>query len=186
MNKRGGPRLVFDEAVGAAYVEISNARVTNSYPTMFGEDGQGNRVIVRWLIGFRPFGLLACTLLLTSACAYLERAPGSEMDLGGTSWVVESFDGRAAPPGYQIDFVSLDEASIVTPCRQVDAGLVVDSDGAGLGFVDPAITFTDCDPHQAAEDARLTEEILSTESWRILESGAIELVGLTRIELARQ
>lgn len=66
------------------------------------------------------------------------------------------------------------------------AGLIVDSDGAGLGFVDPEAALTDCEPGQAAEDAQLTEQILSTESWRIRDSGAIELVGLTRIVLARQ
>lgn len=134
-----------------------------------------------------PIGLHFMLMLTLGSCVYLEPLPASQIELAGTSWKPVAIDGDPLPePGsYEVHFVNLDNAVIQTPCRKIEAGLLVDSDGSGLGFVDPRASPLLCEPELEQAEGAVVDALLATQSWEVRDSNTIVLVGERRLEMQR-
>jgi hypothetical protein len=125
--------------------------------------------------------LAAAVLIVLVGCS---RLPVQEIDLTGTTWRLATIDGRpvetsAAP---SIAFDSLDRATLrLGTCFWAQAGVIVDTDGHGLGFLEPIIYSPDPCPEVTEEGRSNVETVLHTGSWSVLDERTIELVGDYRL-----
>jgi len=125
--------------------------------------------------------LAAAVLVLLVGCS---RLPAQDVELTRTTWTLATIDGRsvetsAAP---SIMFHNLDRATLrLGTCFSAEAGLIVDSDGYGLGFLEPIIYSHDPCPELTEEGRSNVETVLHTESWSVLDERTIELVGDHRL-----
>jgi hypothetical protein len=135
----------------------------------------------------RRIWLFAAGVTLAS-CVYLDPLPGSQVTLQGTSWSLQSIDGEEhTRTSLRVSFLSLDDALIETPCQTIKSGLIVDTDGSGLGFLEPVIrTPRPCVPDQSGADAEVIEAILTTGEWNVVSRDVIELVGDQRLRMRRE
>lgn len=123
--------------------------------------------------------------VLLASCVFLEPAPARQLDLSSTSWTATSLDGEGLGDGYRITFPNLDEAELITPCRRIRAGLILDSDGSGLGFVDPVSSVVDCSSDIVTSETEVVDALLATEAWRVDSQDRITLLGPRELQLER-
>lgn len=136
----------------------------------------------------RRIWLIAAGMVLAS-CVYLEPLPGSQVTLEGTSWSLASIDGQEDHTGssLRVSFLSLDDAVIETSCQSIRSGLIIDTDGSGLGFMEPIIrTPRPCAAAQAGAGAEVIDAILRTGEWTVVSPDVIELIGDQRLRLRRE
>jgi heat shock protein HslJ len=121
-------------------------------------------------------------------------ASAHRLDLFGTSWSVESIDGRPAVPSGKatISFPSVSpnpsSTMIETGCRVIRAEWDMDSDGDAIGFNVPADngeSLTGCPPELTRQDRALVTALAGTESWTVDNQDAIVLHGTNEIRLRR-
>lgn len=125
--------------------------------------------------------LAVAVVFLVTGCS---RLPVQEVDLTGTTWTLASIDGRSvyASAAPSVTFHNLDRATVrLGASFSAEAGLIVDTDGYGLGFLEPIIYSSDPCPDVTEEGRSNVETVLHTESWTVLDQRTIELLGDHRL-----
>jgi hypothetical protein len=126
-----------------------------------------------------PAPLLVATLVL--ACS---RFPVQELGLAGTTWTLVTMDGRSVEKSDAptVTFPDLDSAKVTLgSCFSARTALILDSDGYGLGFVDPSVISQDPCPSATSEGRSIVETLLHTDEWRVIDQQTIELIGDNRL-----
>jgi hypothetical protein len=136
------------------------------------------------LSSFYLLASLAATVIALGGCS---RLPNQEVNLAGTSWLVVSIDGHPldSRSTLVVTFLDLDHATVSSECNAVTTELIVDTDGSGLGFVDPVWRAKPCTDVDEGEDRSQVNAVLDTDAWSVVDQGTIELSGAHRLRMVR-
>jgi hypothetical protein len=106
--------------------------------------------------------------------------PMQEVNLARTTWALASIDGQPVKVASQptITFHDLNSVTMASACETFSAALAMETDSDGLSFGEPVSRSTHpCDADVKAQDGPLTEAILDTETWKVVNHQSIELTG---------
>lgn len=122
---------------------------------------------------------------LVVACS---RLPIQEVDLTGTTWTLVTIDSRSVgkSDAPSVTFQNLDSATVsLGTCFSANTGLILDTDGYGLGFLEPIVYSPDPCPDATEEGRANVETLLHTDQWRVIDRQTIELIGDSHLVFAR-